>query len=156
MWSTVIDGDYSQEVPQSRIDQIAESLSDVLTGREIVEDLFRRHRRFQSTDFSESISNLPTRIAIDNDSSDYCTIIDVFANDRRGLLYTIARVIYELGLSIVLAKISTHLDQVVDVFYLTDADGNKIEDDEQLQTIRATLAAEIEIFGRQGYKQFSP
>ena len=41
------------------------------------------------------------------------------------------------------AKISTNLDQVVDVFYVRDK-GGKIEDPQQLETIRSTLLAAIE------------
>ena len=72
---------------------------------------------------------LPTRVRIDNSTSDRYTIIDVFASDRTGLLYTIARTIFELGLSVSLAKIGTYLDQVVDVFYVTDQAGRKIDDE---------------------------
>ena len=37
------------------------------------------------------------------------------------------------------AKIGTYLDQVVDVFYVTDQAGNKIEDEARLQHIRTRL-----------------
>jgi [protein-PII] uridylyltransferase len=37
------------------------------------------------------------------------------------------------------AKISTHLDQVVDVFYVTDMDGKKIEESTRLYVIRQRL-----------------
>ena len=53
----------------------------------------------------------------------------MFAHDRRGLLYVVARALHELNLSVDLAKISTHYDQVVDVFYVQDAEGRKILDD---------------------------
>ncbi|NIP84409.1 MAG: hypothetical protein GTO03_02160 [Planctomycetales bacterium] len=37
------------------------------------------------------------------------------------------------------AKIGTHLDQVVDVFYVTDTNGNKIESEDRLEEIRRHL-----------------
>ena len=46
-----------------------------------------------------------------------------------GLLYTITRTLFELELSVSVAKIGTYLDQVVDVFYVTDQDGRKITDE---------------------------
>jgi UTP:GlnB (protein PII) uridylyltransferase len=61
----------------------------------------------------------PARVVIDNDSSERFTIIDIFAHDRRGLLYAIATTLRELDLSVSLAKIATHLDQVLDVFVPT-------------------------------------
>ena len=61
-----------------------------------------------------------------------------------GLLYTITRTLFELGLSVSVAKIGTYLDQVVDVFYVTDQDGRKIESDERLQQIRTRLLDAIQ------------
>ena len=63
---------------------------------------------------------LRTQVNTDNSTSDRYTIIDVFTLDRTGLLYAITRTLFELGLSVWRAKIGTYLDQVVDVFYVTD------------------------------------
>ena len=41
------------------------------------------------------------------------SFIEAQHDSRPGLLYTLSRKIFELGLSVELAKISTHLDQVV-------------------------------------------
>jgi [protein-PII] uridylyltransferase len=49
-----------------------------------------------------------------------------------------------LGLSVSLAKIGTYLDQVVDVFYVTDQSGSKIDGDERLDRIRGQLLEAIE------------
>ncbi|MGH7199887.1 MAG: ACT domain-containing protein, partial [Planctomycetaceae bacterium] len=152
----VIDPDYSGPVPQERIDDIRGAIRSVLLGETRVETMFQRNRRFQSSRNAEPISELPTRVIIDNDSSDACTIIDIFAHDRPGLLYTVSRAIFELGLSVVLAKIATHFDQVLDVFYVTDADGRKLHDGDRLRTIRETLATTIEAFEREGRRRFAP
>ncbi|HSF58946.1 MAG TPA: hypothetical protein VLD83_12820, partial [Candidatus Binatia bacterium] len=45
----------------------------------------------------------------------------------------------QLGLSIHVAKISTNVDQVADIFYVTDAEGKKIEDPGRLEAIRLAL-----------------
>ena len=63
-----------------------------------------------------------------------------------GLLYPIARTLFELGLSVSRAKIGTYLDQVVDVFYVTDEAGRKLTDDRQLSEIRRRLLAAVEEF----------
>ena len=70
--------------------------------------------------------------------------------DRPGLLYTISTALLTLDLSVSLAKISTHLDQVVDVFYVTDRGGSKIRPERRLQAIQSVLAKCIEDFERQG------
>jgi len=72
-------------------------------------------------------------------SSDFFTLIEVFASDRVGLLYEITRTIFDLELDIRIAKISTKADQVADVFYVRDLDGQKIEDERQLKEIRDAL-----------------
>ena len=92
---------------------------------------------------------LPTRVQADNSTSDRYTILDIFASDRMGLLYTIARTLFELGLSVSLAKIGTYLDQVVDVFYVTDHAGRKIDDEARLEQIRARLLEAIDEHARQ-------
>ena len=87
---------------------------------------------------------MPTRVLVDNENSESHTIIDVFAHDRRGLLYTITRTLFELGTSVWVAKIGTYMDQVVDVFYVTDAEGDKIVEEGTLQGIRSRLLEAIE------------
>jgi [protein-PII] uridylyltransferase len=89
------------------------------------------------------LSNLPNRVRIDNEMSDQCTVVEVFTVDRRGLLYRLARTLHDLKLVIRFAKIGTHLDQVVDVFYVTDRDERKVLDEERLAEIRATLSKAI-------------
>jgi [protein-PII] uridylyltransferase len=76
---------------------------------------------------------------VDNVSHSEFTLIEVFANDRPGLLYAISRELFEAGCSIWRAKIGTFLDQVVDVFYVTDRAGRKIVDSEHLQKLRRNL-----------------
>ena len=85
----------------------------------------------------------PSQVRVDNNTSERFTILDIFATDRRGLLFAITRKLFDLGLSVHRAKIGTRLDQVVDVFYVTDMRGNKVLDEAALETIRATLLEEI-------------
>ena len=90
-----------------------------------------------------AFNRLPARVRIDNSTSDRFTIIDVFASDRIGLLYTIARTLFEMDLSVGVAKIGTYLDQVVDVFYVTDQGGGKVTGEDRLQSINARLMEAI-------------
>jgi [protein-PII] uridylyltransferase len=85
------------------------------------------------------LTKQPNDVRIDNAMSDQSTVIEVFTVDRRGLLYRLARALHDLGLLIRFAKIGTHLDQVVDVFYVTDRDQRKVEDEHRLAEIRERL-----------------
>jgi [protein-PII] uridylyltransferase len=87
-----------------------------------------------------------TEVRIDNETSDRFTIIDIFADDRQGLLYIITNAIFRLGLSVHAARISTRLDQVADVFYVTDQLGRKLDEHAQLDAVRATVLRDIEAF----------
>jgi [protein-PII] uridylyltransferase len=66
------------------------------------------------------------RVVIDNKASEQYTIIEVFANDRPGLLYDITRTLADFEINIHRARISSDGDQVVDVFYTLDSFATKI------------------------------
>ena len=138
----VHDLDYSGQPPSSRYDEIETRLVDSLTAEKFTTPTFRQ--TWQARQATQSLNSLPTRVRVDNTTSELYTIIDVFAHDRPGLLYKIARTIYDLGLSVALARIGTYLDQVVDVFYVTDAFGAKIQGDENYARIRNELLEAIE------------
>jgi len=81
---------------------------------------------------------------VDNDASDFYTIIEVYANDRPGLLYRATQKLFDLELSIAMARISTKVDQVVDVFYVQDLSGGKIADEEFIEKIKEELKKDLE------------
>jgi [protein-PII] uridylyltransferase len=81
----------------------------------------------------------PPKVTIDNESSDFFTLIEVFADDRVGLLYEITHVLFSLQLDIQIAKISTKADQIADVFYVRDLEGQKVEDNSRVREIEKAL-----------------
>ncbi len=91
----------------------------------IAEDLSRR-----STTFIRRTRALPAppRVIIDNEASLTQTVIEVNGRDRPGLLYALASRMVELDLHISSAKISTYGHRVVDVFYIHNGRGAKIDD----------------------------
>jgi len=81
----------------------------------------------------------PPKVIIDNESSDFFTLIEVFADDRVGLLYDITHTLFELRLDIRIAIIATKVDQIADVFYVRDLEGQKVKDEDQLKEIKEAL-----------------
>ncbi|MFN9977363.1 MAG: hypothetical protein ACK58T_46415 [Phycisphaerae bacterium] len=73
--------------------------------------------------------------------------MDVFASDSQGLLYTLAHTLFENGLHVQLARIATHVDQVVDVFYVLDENQQKLEDPVRIEQLRSQLLEEIRKLG---------
>jgi len=141
----VTDPDYQGEPPAERRQTVGDRIAAVLKGWEHVDDVLRRGARLKLT---RPLPKAPdaTEVRIDNETSDSCTIIDVFADDRQGLLHVITNAIFQLGLSIHAARISTRLDQVADVFYVTDPAGAKVRDHVQLERVRTVIEQAIEKF----------
>ncbi len=113
-------------------------LRDVLRGGKDLSVLVAKNR-VSSPRRRKGRKVLPPEVRIDNETSDFYTIIDVFADDRVGLLYDITRTLSILGLDIALAKISTKVDRAADVFYVQDTAGEKIYDEVVLDKIRRAL-----------------
>jgi len=99
----------------------------------------------EQAEASIQLSALPNEVRIDTEESDDYTIVEVFTFDRRGLLYKLARKLHDLELIISHAKIGTYLDQVVDVFYVTDRDEQKVVDSQRLDEVCAALLAVINL-----------
>ena len=125
-----------------RWDRIQSAVGKVLTGELDVEQMVAKAGR-PSVLAEKVVPRLPTTVEIDNAVSEDYTVIDVFTLDRVGILFAIANALYHLGLSIHLAKITTTVDRVFDVFYVTDGDGRKIEDAGMLALIRGTILDEL-------------
>lgn len=92
------------------------------------------------------------RVVIDNKSSEQYTIIEVFANDRPGLLYDITRTLADFELNIHRARISSDGDQVVDVFYTLDGFATKINNPSFQEEISNSLLHIAENEGGTGTK----
>jgi [protein-PII] uridylyltransferase len=86
---------------------------------------------------------IPTRIHIDNESSETRTVVEVETEDRIGLLYTISQVFSELGVDIAVAKILTEKGAAIDTFYVTDVTHEKITEPEQLSALEQQLRRAI-------------
>ncbi len=153
----VLDRDFAGAVPPDRIDDVAAAMQSENARRQrcVIEELFQRNRRFGSVGRTQAVSDLPARVVIDSGSSERFTVIDVFSHDRPGLLYTLSRKIFDLGLSVELAKIATHLDQIVDVFYVTDRDGQKLHDAGRSREVQSALLATLQEFERDDRLQFA-
>lgn len=79
------------------------------------------------------------RVLIDNKASATHTLVEVTGRDRRGLMHFLTRALTAQNLQISTAKISTFGHRVVDVFYVKDQFGLKIEAEGRLKAIRDSL-----------------
>jgi len=125
-----------------RWNKVQEDLDRVLRGEVAVGALVEGMATPLFQKFSSSRKE--TRVRVDNGASDFYTIIEIYTQDRPGLLYRTTQKLFDLELSIAMARISTKVDQVVDVFYVQDLSGAKIEDEEFIKKIKEELKKDLE------------
>ena len=81
----------------------------------------------------------PPRVVVDNHASNTNTIVEVNGRDRPGLLHDVTAAISEQGLQIASAHVTTYGVRAVDVFYVKDVFGLKVENDRKLAALREAL-----------------
>ncbi len=115
-----------------------ERFDDVIKGRVQASELFEQFK-LNSVFPPKVVRQSPPKVKFDNDVSAYYTVIEVFANDRVGLLYEIVSTLEKHGVYIDISKIGTEVDQVADIFYVRDVYGNKITNTPRLNEIKNAL-----------------
>ena len=78
-------------------------------------------------------------VFVDNKASSRFTVIEVNARDRAALLSRLAKAMYDIKATIRSAHVATFGERAVDVFYLTDAKGGKIEDPARIKALHDRL-----------------
>jgi [protein-PII] uridylyltransferase len=126
------------DLERDRWGRAAATLHRVLAGDVSLDELVASLQRPSLLDRKPRRPGLVV-VTIDQEASADFTVIDVFTADRVGVLFTIARCLFELGVNIHVAKITTRVDQVLDVFYVTDKQGGRIVDQARLEEIREAL-----------------
>jgi [protein-PII] uridylyltransferase len=129
--------------PEETWDKVYDQLSKAISGKLSLD--YRLARKKPALILSPGPAiKAQSQVVIDNHGSDFCSIIEVYTQDRLGLLYSITKTLSDMELNISFAKISTKVDQVVDVFYVTDLEGQKIYDEERLEEINKAILFALE------------
>lgn len=81
----------------------------------------------------------PPRVVIDNDANLNATVIRVDSANKHGILLEVVQVLTDLNLIITKAYISSDGGWFMDVFNVTDQEGNKITDEGVLDYIEKSL-----------------
>jgi [protein-PII] uridylyltransferase len=124
--------------PDELWERLRKDLEDVLTERRSLQEMLDR-RRTRLPRMKKPLVPREDEVVIDERASDFYTVIEVYTWERPGVLHAISKTLHEYGLSIQLAKISTPGAQVLDVFYVTDEEGNKIHDPETHGKLKQAL-----------------
>ena len=123
-----------------RIARLATHIEQALSGRVRLRETFSRRPAITSR---THVFRVPPRVLIDNAASATHTLIEINGRDRPGLLYEVTRTLTALGISISTAKIVTYGERVVDVFYVKDVFGHKIDQESKLKLLRDRLVVAL-------------
>jgi len=124
---------YGAENPRS-LDRLTEALEAAGRGEAVTFE----PRRAPELGRAAAFAITPT-VAVDNDASEEASVIEVSGRDRPGLLADLARTLAGAGLSILSAHVDNYGERAVDVFYVCDAHGRKIEESKALNHLKAAL-----------------
>ncbi len=129
-----------------RWEQVDDQIKRALSGElDVAAAVAKRLRAQASARFAKRKTAAPktTRINWDNQSSDKSTILEVRTGDRLGLVYRIASTLAARSLDIVFAKVATEKHLALDIFYVTDAAGQKLKEDD-LPVIEDAIRAALD------------
>jgi [protein-PII] uridylyltransferase len=83
-------------------------------------------------------------VVIDNHASATHTVVEVNGRDRPGFLHDVTAAMSEAGVQIASAHVTTYGVRAVDVFYVKDVFGLKIENERKLASLKEALLAALE------------
>ena len=125
-------------------DRVVDVAARALDGRLALQARVARKAREQARYRRRLAADPPRReVIVDNDISEGATVVEVHAPDEIGLLYRLTQVLRELQLDIRSAKVQTFGPQAVDSFYLLDAGGGKLTDEELVAELRLAMQEAI-------------
>ena len=129
--------DATREI-ERRLQQFKIDLTSVLDGTTLLRNLLAR-RQEPSAIQRKIIPRVPAEIRVNNEDSDFFTIIEISGEDRLGILYEITQAITDHGCDIHFARISTLGNRIVDAFYIQDEWGEKIKERDKVDRLKQTL-----------------
>ncbi len=123
---------------ERRLQQFKKDLKKIVRGEITLKDLLLE--RGDSNGIKQKIiPRVSGEVKINNQDSDFYTIVEITAEDRLGILYEITQALTDHGCDIHFARISTLGNRIVDVFYVQDEWGEKIEEKQKTDRLKQIL-----------------
>jgi [protein-PII] uridylyltransferase len=88
-------------------------------------------------------TSFPPTVEVYHELAMMRTIVDIQAHDQIGLLYRLAKTIFDHGFDITFARINTERGVALDTFYIESANHEATEDTARLHALRDSLARVI-------------
>lgn len=126
-----------------RLERLTQRIEAAITGK-LHPDRELEAQRIRALPSRTGVFKVAPRVIFDNKASITNTLIEVNGRDRPGFLHDITSTLTAMGMQVVSAHISTYGERVVDVFYVKDVFGLKIEQPQKLAKIQERLLRAIE------------
>ena len=131
---------------QAAMETFARTVEQALVAnKDLYPEILAQAKKFSSRYSSTSNNNealhssFPPTVEVYHELSMQRTIVEIQARDQIGLLYRIAKTIYDLGFDITFARISTERGIAIDTFYIESANHEITEDVTRLHALRDAL-----------------
>jgi [protein-PII] uridylyltransferase len=115
-------GAFESEIPAERWRRFERALGAGLRGALHLGTEVARLR----THYRPPARGVPVSVDLHQDASDFFTVAEVEGPDRLGLLFDLTSALAQHGFDVHSAKVATYGPRVVDVFYVAEADGQKV------------------------------
>jgi [protein-PII] uridylyltransferase len=127
---------------ERRLQEFEKNLGAILSGKVLLKDLLPRGKESNLIQ-KKVIPRVPADVTVNNEDSDFYTIVEATGEDRLGILYEITQAFTDYGCDILFARISTLGNRIVDVFYVQDTWGEKIEEKQKVEHLKQTLLRQL-------------
>ncbi len=115
----------------------------LIENKELLPQITEQARRLAKPSYLQTNTRLkapiPPSVDVYHELSLKRTIIEIQAGDHLGLLYQLAKAIYDHGFDISFARVSTERGAAIDTFYIEKIEGQDFEITERLISLRETL-----------------
>jgi [protein-PII] uridylyltransferase len=118
--------------------RLQRGIADALANRGKLAD--RLTARPLSRNRAEAFEIQPN-VLIDNRASNRFTVVEVNARDRPALLNQLAHALFQSKVTVHSAHVATYGERAVDIFYLTDLTGDRIDNPARLKALERRLLA---------------
>jgi [protein-PII] uridylyltransferase len=130
-----VEGAFEPSVSEERWRRFRRAMRRAIEGRSTPDAGVAEMRRRYGPD-----SPSPVVATIDNEASEFYSVLEVAGPDRIGLLFDITRTLADLELDVHLAKVATYAGRVVDAFYIRDGLGRKVDDPSVVARVERAVA----------------
>ncbi|HMK77270.1 MAG TPA: [protein-PII] uridylyltransferase [Thermodesulfobacteriota bacterium] len=125
-----------------RLQEFKKDLEEILGEKVSLRDLFAKRKESNGIK-QKVIPRVPQEVKVNNQDSDFYTIVEVMGEDRLGILYEITQALTDHGCDIHFARISTLGNRIVDVFYVQDEWGEKIKEKNRTDQLKRTILSRL-------------